>query len=114
MPTVAAFQLANLIAQAAGADAPYLEFLRVPDLSLGLYVLPPGATDQQTPHSEDEVYLIVSGRGMLQVAQESIPVQTGAVVYVPAQASHRFHSITETLHSLVFFAPAEASRRHPP
>ncbi len=111
MPNVAAFQLTHVIAQQADGNAPYLEFLRVPDLSLGVYVLEPGMPDQQTPHAEDEVYYIVSGRGMLQVGEEAISVQAGAMVYVPARAPHHFHSITETLCTLVFFAPAEGSSR---
>jgi mannose-6-phosphate isomerase-like protein (cupin superfamily) len=36
------------------------------------------------------------------------PVQAGSIVYVEANASHRFHSITEDLTTLVFFAPAES------
>jgi mannose-6-phosphate isomerase-like protein (cupin superfamily) len=85
----------------------YHEFLRVPDMSAGLYVLPAGAIDPQQPHQEDEVYYIVSGRGQIRVAGEDRVVQAGSFVYVPKLVEHRFHSITEDLHILVFFAPAE-------
>jgi hypothetical protein len=51
-----AFQLAQLLSQQASSDKLYLEFLRVPDLSMGLYVLPAGSVDPQSPHTEDEAY----------------------------------------------------------
>jgi hypothetical protein len=40
----------------------YLEFLRVPAMSTGVYVLPKGGADPQTPHREDEMYYVVRGR----------------------------------------------------
>ena len=106
-----AFELAELISQRARSNKPYLEFLKVPDLSMGLYVLPAGGTDPQSPHTEDEVYYVVSGRAQILVADENRPVQAGSVVYVPKNVAHRFHSIEEELTVLVFFAPAEYSNR---
>lgn len=93
--------------QAAGQR--WLEFLRVPELSMGLYVLPAGDSDPQQPHGEGEVYYVVSGRGWIRVGEEDRPLQTGSVVYVAAQVEHRFHTIEEELQVLVFFAPAEGS-----
>ncbi len=74
---------------------------------MGLYVLKAGGIDPQQPHSEDEVYYIAAGRGMIRVGGEDQPVEAGSVVFVAAGVEHRFHSITEDLHILVFFAPAE-------
>lgn len=88
----------------------YLEFLRVPALSIGLYVLPPGGIDSQKPHAEDEVYYIVRGRGMIRVGDEDREVGVGSVVLAPGKMPHRFHSITEELQILVFFAPAEGTQ----
>lgn len=104
-----AFEIQELINQQQAAGKLYLEFLRVPALSMGLYVLPAGGTDPQQPHSEDEVYYIVSGQGMIFVGGEDRPVQAGSVVFVAAHVEHRFHSIEEDLKILVFFAPAEYS-----
>lgn len=89
----------------------YHEFLRIPAMSAGLYELAVGATDPQEPHTEDEVYYIVSGRATITVDGEDIPVAAGSLVYVPANLEHRFHDITEALAMLVFFAPAEYSQR---
>src|SRR5258705_13082462 len=64
------FELAQLISQRESINKAYLEFLKVPDLSMGLYFLPVGVTDTQSPHTEDEVYYVVSGRAKIKVAKE--------------------------------------------
>lgn len=89
----------------------YSEFLRQAEMSMGVYRLAPGATDGQTPHAEDEVYFVISGRARFQGGDQDMPVQPGDLLYVPASVPHRFHSITEALELLVFFAPAEGSRQ---
>ena len=103
-----AFEIDQIIQQRADSDDAYLEFLRVPDLSVGLYVLPVGARDPQSPHAEDEVYYVISGKAMIKVGDENRAVSTGSVVYVAKDLEHRFHSIEEELKLLVFFAPAES------
>jgi mannose-6-phosphate isomerase-like protein (cupin superfamily) len=106
-----AFELKDLISQQKDSDKHYLEFLKVPDLSMGLYVLPTGGLDPQSPHTEDEVYYILSGRAKIQVADEDRDVQAGSIVYVAKNVEHRFHSIKEELTVIVFFAPAEYSNK---
>lgn len=107
-----AFELAELISQRESGNKLYLEFLKVPDLSMGLYVLPAGGTDPQSPHTEDEVYYVVSGRAQIKVADEDRAVQAGSIIYVAKNVEHRFHSIEEELTVLVFFAPAEYSLKN--
>ena len=87
----------------------YREFLRVPDLSAGLYVLDAGATDPQSPHAEDELYFVVAGRGSITVGDETRAVVAGSLVFVAA-IPHHFHDIEERLELLAAFGPAEASR----
>ncbi len=106
-----AYELNQLIAQRADTNKLYLEFLKVPDLSMGLYVLPAGGTDPQSPHTEDEVYYVVSGHAKIKVADENRDVQAGSIVYVAKNIEHKFHSIEEDLMVIVFFAPAEYSNR---
>ena len=105
-----AMDITRLLAGHDFSGEPYLEFLRVPSLSVGLYVLPAGAEDPQQPHTEDEVYHVVSGRGRIQVGAEDRAVEAGTIVFVEAGVDHRFHSIGEDLTVLVFSAPAEGSR----
>ncbi len=86
----------------------YREFLRVPAMSAGLYVLPAGATDLQRPHHEDEMYYIVRGRARFRAGDEDREISAGSVLFVAAEVEHRFHDIAEELAVLVFFAPAES------
>jgi len=107
----AAFTLSNLITARTNSGDLYHEFLRVPTISAGLYQLSAGSTDPQQPHTEDEIYYIAQGHAHIQLGDEHLPVETGSLVFVPALLEHRFHSITEDLTILVFFAPAEYSLR---
>ncbi|HXW08810.1 MAG TPA: cupin domain-containing protein [Vicinamibacterales bacterium] len=100
------FDLADLSAEQRGSGEPWLEFLRVPALRAGLYVLAPGAWDHQSPHEEDEVYCVVSGRATFQAGNERRAVSSGTVIYVAAHQEHRFSDIVEELRVLVFFATA--------
>ncbi len=86
----------------------YEEFVRVPDLSVGLYRLAAGSDDPQGPHQEDEVYHVVSGRAKIRIGDEQYPVESGDVIYVEKLVEHRFFDITEDLELVVFFAPAES------
>lgn len=103
------FELAQLVSRQKSSDNFYLEFLHVPDLSMGLYVLPAGGTDPQSPHTEDEVYYVVSGKAKILVGEEKRSVEAGSIVYVAKNVEHRFYSIEEELKVLVLFAPAEYS-----
>ena len=86
----------------------YLEFLRLPAMSAGLYVLPAGGTDSQSPHREDEMYYVIRGRARMRAGSDDQPVKEGSVIFVAADVEHRFYDITEELVVLVFFAPAES------
>src|SRR5947209_5941405 len=110
MDHMQAFTTADLEA-AREPGSLYHEFLRVPTMSAGLYKLEAGGTDPQQPHTEDELYYIVSGHAQLQVAQDNREVGPGSLVFVAANVEHRFHDITEELSVLVFFAPAEYTYR---
>jgi mannose-6-phosphate isomerase-like protein (cupin superfamily) len=98
------FQLEDVIAAQQRSGTPYLEFLRVPALSCGIYTLPAGSKDLQAPHDEDEVYLVVRGRGRLRVEGEERAIGPGSILYVRATSEHSFLEIDEDVTLLVFFA----------
>src|SRR5215469_10862376 len=85
----------------------WIEHLRVADLSVGTYCIPAGGADEQSPHTEDEIYIVTAGRATLSSGGEEAQVRPGSVVYVPAGEVHRFMDIAEDLAVLVFFGPAE-------
>jgi mannose-6-phosphate isomerase-like protein (cupin superfamily) len=101
-------ELSEIEQQRAKSGKLYREFLRVPAMSAGLYVLTAGATDPQRPHHEDEMYCVVRGRARFMAGEEDREVSAGSMIYVGAEVEHRFHDITEDLVVLVFFAPAES------
>lgn len=104
-----ALNLVQLLESMRNGSIDYCEFLRIPSMSAGVYRLPTGAIDPQSPHTEDELYYIVSGRAAITVGGNEHEVQSGSIVLVEANVAHRFHSITEELVVLVLFAPAEYS-----
>ena len=102
------YQISDLGSQREKVGKRYLEFLRIPAMSAGVYVLSPGETDPQKPHNQDELYYVVHGRARVKIGAEEHEVRPGCVIFVEAKEEHRFFDITEQLMVLVFFAPAES------
>jgi mannose-6-phosphate isomerase-like protein (cupin superfamily) len=102
------FRMDDLDAERAANEGAYLRFLNERHMSAGLYALDKGALDPQQPHTEDEIYVVVSGRAAITVGDETTTVGRGSVVYVPAGVPHRFHHISEDLRVLVVFSPPES------
>ena len=87
----------------------YVEFLRTKSLSAGVYVLPAGGVDSQTPHNQEEVYFVVSGRARFSNGVRDEVVKAGDILFLSAKEPHRFHEIGESLELLVLFAPPEGT-----
>jgi mannose-6-phosphate isomerase-like protein (cupin superfamily) len=106
------FELPSLLARLTPAAQPaWLEFLRVPSLSMGLYRLAAGQVDRQQPHTEDEVYYVLAGRATFHAGDQELPAAPGTILFVERGLEHRFTDIQEDLTVLVFFAPAEHSQK---
>ena len=61
-----------------------------PGVELGVYVLVAPEPDRQQPHADDEIYVVLGGRGMLDVEGKQVELHEGQAVFVPAGAEHRF------------------------
>ena len=81
------------------------------DLSVGTYSIPAGGLDDQTPHTEDEIYIVQSGRATVVTDSGTAPVGPGTVLFVPAMEAHRFTEVLEDLAMVVIFAPPYGTRR---
>lgn len=103
-PVSLAFALDALKQKQAKGSRHYLKFIDVSTLSMGLYALPAGARDTQSPHAEDEVYIITEGKAVLDVEGEKFPATTGSILFVKARVKHHFHDIEEDLKVLVLFS----------
>ena len=106
-----AWELDELEAARIASGRLYHEFISVPDLSGGVYILEAGATDPQSPHAEDELYVVMSGRAKVRVGDEVRPIKEGSVIFVAADVEHKFLDIEERLVLMVMFGPAEYSRQ---
>ena len=94
-----------------GSDVPaepWAEVVRSGALSAGIYRLGAGTADGQSPHEEDEIYVVTAGRAVLDVDGTRTAVRPGSVAYVPRRVPHRFVDITEDLEVAVLFAPPES------
>lgn len=91
------------------ADTHWVEHLRVPAMSLGTYSIKAGGADDQTPHEQDEAYVVVSGRAGFEAAGRRVEVGPGSTLFVPAGEVHRFVDVTQDLTVVVVFAPAESA-----
>ena len=85
----------------------WVEHMRSGHLSVGTYSVAAGGTDDQVPHTEDEVYVITAGRARLTTPSDSIALETGHAVFVPAGEPHTFVDISDDFAALVVFAPPE-------
>ena len=104
IPDWLSFDIDDIREQRAEHGRPWQEFIRVPNLYAGLYEIPAGDQDQQSPHDTDEVYYVLEGRASFLVEDQRMDVQPGSVLFVAKGKNHRFVDIAEDLSVLVFFA----------
>ena len=90
--------------------ASYVEQLRTADLSVGTYSIATGGVDRQSPHTEDEVYVVTGGRAIFVDDAGRTTVGPGDVLFVRAGVPHRFEDITTDLTVVVVFGPPEGTR----
>ena len=99
---MALFDVVGVQQRLAAGTGGYEIVHRSPGLEIGVYVLVAPEPDRQSPHEDDEIYVVLEGRGVLTVENEQIPVEQGRAVFVPAGAEHRFTGY-EGLSLLVIF-----------
>lgn len=104
------FSIPDIVAGERARGEDWEEFVRSDLLSAGVYRLEVGATDDQSPHTEDELYYVIAGRAKLWLEGATLDAGPGDALFVPANAEHRFVEIEEELEVLVFFAPPEYSQ----
>ncbi|MBK1646009.1 cupin [Thiocapsa imhoffii] len=105
------FQLDDLMGRVKPGTLSLKEFLRTPSLSCSVYHLPAGSRDMANAHEEDELYLVLGGRGRLRVGEDEHQVREGTLMYVRAACDHAFFDVEEDLTVLVFFGAPVRQRR---
>ena len=71
--------------------------------SLVVEIYAPRGHDPQTPHTRDEVYIVISGSGYFVNGATREPFNTGDLLFVPAAVPHRFEDFTDDLTVWVIF-----------
>jgi mannose-6-phosphate isomerase-like protein (cupin superfamily) len=98
-----AFEVGEVQRRLAAGSGGYEVVHRSPGLEVGVYVLVAPEADHQQPHDDDEVYVVLEGRGVLEVEGKTFDLSEGSAVFVEAGADHRFVGY-ESLSVLVLFA----------
>jgi mannose-6-phosphate isomerase-like protein (cupin superfamily) len=98
------FELSELASQLEKHGGYFLDFLRVRNLQAGIIVLHPDEQDTQEPHSEDELYYVISGDGWMEMGSKKIKVREGSIIFVPAGLTHKFYGNKVDLVILYVFA----------
>jgi mannose-6-phosphate isomerase-like protein (cupin superfamily) len=78
-----------------------------PGLEIGVYVLVAPEPDRQQPHDDDEVYVVLEGRGVLEVEGVATPLEQGEGLFVPAGAEHGFTGYEQLAVLVIFDRPKE-------
>src|SRR5205809_4073804 len=91
--------------QAAGGG--YEVVHESPGLEVGVYVLVAPEPDRQQPHEDDELYVVLEGRGTLEVEDRSAELEEGHALFVEAGADHRFTGYEGLSVLVIFSKPAE-------
>ena len=82
--------------------------------SLALELYAPRGTDAQKPHSRDELYVVVAGRGTFVCAGERTEFGPGDALFAPAGAVHRFEDFDDDLAVWVMFYGPEGGEAASP
>ncbi|HEY8244308.1 MAG: cupin domain-containing protein [Vicinamibacteria bacterium] len=74
----------------------------------------PRGRDPQSPHTRDEVYVVLSGEGWFVNGAERHRFAAGDVLFVPAGVVHRFEAFGDDFATWVVFYGPEGGENVPP
>ncbi|MGB9119509.1 MAG: cupin domain-containing protein [Candidatus Angelobacter sp.] len=87
----------------------YAELFRHGTLTVEIYA--PKGADLQQPHTRDELYIVVAGRGWFSVEGQRFQFGPGDALFAAAGEDHRFEDFTEDLLTWVVFYGPEGGER---
>lgn len=80
--------------------------------SMSVEIYRPVETDRQTPHLQDELYVVISGSGYFMNNGEHSPFGPGDILFVPAEVEHRFENFSEDFAAwVIFYGPEGGEER---
>lgn len=93
--------ITNALNRLEGHDRRFIKLLEHGSLEVEIYA--PRASDPQSPHDRDEIYVVATGSGMFVCDGERHPFEPGEVLFVAAGVEHRFVDFSEDFSTWVFF-----------
>lgn len=97
------------LARSAGKE--FVKLFRHGTLEVEIYK--PHRVDRQTPHTRDEVYVVIAGSGFFVNGSSRQPFVAGEMLFVPAGVEHRFEEFTEDFATWVLFYGPEGGEKAP-
>lgn len=89
------------------APRPFVVLLQRGDMTAELFA--PRGEDTQSPHAQDEIYVVASGRGVFRRGAERVEFGPGDMLFVPAGEPHRFEEFSADFQTwVIFFGPRQA------
>ncbi len=95
----------ELIRELSDEDHQFAEVIEKESVTVEIGRYP--ASAPKNPHTEDEIYYIISGSGMIRVGDETYDVTTGDVVFVESGLEHDFFNIEEEITALTIFVGSD-------
>ena len=71
----------------------------------------PQEVDTQTPHKQDEIYIIIKGHSNFYRDTERISCKKGDIIFVPAGMEHHFENFSDDFATWVIFYGPEGGER---
>lgn len=99
------------IAQLQQGSSPFTVLMRNGTMSVEYYA--PEKVDLQTPHKQDELYVIAGGSGIFFRDGERVSISKGDMLFVPAGMEHRFEDFTDDFATWVIFYGPDGGETKP-
>jgi len=77
-------------------------------LTLGVASLPPGGALHEHRHTQEEVYLVLEGSGLVRVGDEKVGVESGSAVFIPGDALHSCENTGASDLRVAYVFPADS------
>ena len=105
------FRLADWLGALSPENEHYAIAFEHGTLEVGVYA--PRGVDPQSPHTRDEVYVVVRGRGLFRRGEHAAPFGPGDLLFIPAGEIHRFEQFSDDFAAwVVFYGPEGGERDH--
>ena len=82
----------------------FIDVMDTPTMEVGIINLKKDQEDTQQPHTSDEIYYVISGRGTIEIDGIKNEVNPGKIIYIPKKIRHSFHAFSNELIVLYIFA----------